>query len=178
MLLPPRPIIYEIHTFVWLDELSRRYGSALMLADVPLAEWQAIAALGADAVWLMGVWERSPAGVAVANNNPELQAGFVRALPDFTPEDNIGSAYCVRRYEVDARLGGRSGLAAARAAHNLVLVANTHPAYREQLINPNSTYRKGLDAALALQSICKSGLRGLARHLKSGLKVKDGLMPR
>ena len=33
------------------------------LASVPEAEWEAIASLGFDAVWLMGVWERSPAGI-------------------------------------------------------------------------------------------------------------------
>ena len=31
---PAQPVIYEVNTAVWLDELSRR-GSALTLADVP-----------------------------------------------------------------------------------------------------------------------------------------------
>ena len=39
---------------------------------------------------------------------------FRRALPDFSPEDNVGSPYCVRRYVVDEHLGGPAGLAAAR----------------------------------------------------------------
>jgi glycosidase len=116
MRLPPRPVIYEVHTFVWLDELKRRYQRELTLAEVPIDEWRTIAALGVDAIWLMGVWERSPSGLAIAAHNADLQASFLRALPDFTPEDNVGSAYCVRRYEVDARLGGRVGLATARAA--------------------------------------------------------------
>ena len=47
-------------------------------------------------------------------NNPGLLTDFRRALPDFTEEDNVGSPYCVRRYIVDARLGGREGLAFAR----------------------------------------------------------------
>ena len=37
-------------------------------------------------------------------------------LPDLTDADVIGSAYCIAGYEVDARFGGRAGLAAARAA--------------------------------------------------------------
>src|SRR4051794_6663112 len=53
------PFIYEINTWVWLDELSARQGKELGLAGVPASEWDAIAALGFDAVWLMGVWERS-----------------------------------------------------------------------------------------------------------------------
>ena len=64
----------------------------------------------------MGVWERSPAGLALASANPELQASFREALPDLRPEDVIGSPYCVRRYVADDMFGGRDGLAAARAA--------------------------------------------------------------
>ncbi len=69
---------------------------------------------GFDAVWLMGVWERSPAGIAIANKNMTLLDEFRRALPDFCPEDNVGSPYCVRRYVVDQHLGGAQGLAIAR----------------------------------------------------------------
>ena len=39
---------------------------------------------------------------------------FRRTLPDFRPEDNVGSPYCIRRYVVDAQLGGPEGLAIAR----------------------------------------------------------------
>ncbi|MBV8115505.1 MAG: alpha-amylase, partial [Silvibacterium sp.] len=67
-----------------------------------------------DAVWLMGVWERSPAGVVIANRNPGLLEDFHRALPDFRPEDNVGSPYCIHRYTVDPHFGGPEGLAAAR----------------------------------------------------------------
>jgi glycosidase len=81
---------------------------------VRTAEWDGIAALGVDAVWLMGVWERSPAGIAVANRNQNLLDDFKRALPDFRPQDNVGSPYCVHRYDVDGHLGGRDGLAIAR----------------------------------------------------------------
>jgi hypothetical protein len=31
------------------------------------AEWDGVAAYGFDAVWFMGVWEQSPAGIATAN---------------------------------------------------------------------------------------------------------------
>ena len=63
---------------------------------------------------------------------------FRRALPDFEPEDNVGSPYCVRRYVVDDHLGGPEGLAIARLelsnrGMNLILdfvpnhVAPDHP---------------------------------------------------
>jgi Alpha amylase, catalytic domain len=109
------PTIYEINTWVWLNEVASKYGIKADLALVPAAEWDAIAALGFDAVWFMGVWERSPAGIAISNKNAQLQQDFRRALADFRSQDNVGSAYCVHRYVVDSHLGGRSGLARARS---------------------------------------------------------------
>jgi len=114
--LPPNPVVYEINSWVWLADLSRRYGRPITLASVPAPVWDELAALGLDAVWLMGVWERSPAGVALALANPDLMERFRTALPDLGDADIVGSPYCIRRYEVAAELGGRSGLAAARAA--------------------------------------------------------------
>jgi hypothetical protein len=106
--------LYEINTWVWLSELSLKTGSSVNLSSVPSAEWDAIAKFGFDAVWFMGVWERSPAGIAIANQNKNLLDDFRRALPDFKPEDNVGSPYCIRRYVVDKHLGGPEGLATAR----------------------------------------------------------------
>ncbi|HEY6290221.1 MAG TPA: alpha-amylase family glycosyl hydrolase [Terriglobia bacterium] len=111
---PRYPTLYEINTWVWLADLSKRYGVPSGLSSVPSAEWDAIATHGFDAVWLMGVWERSPAGVAIANQNNNLLDDFRRALPDFRFEDNVGSPYCVRRYRVDPHLGGPKGLSIAR----------------------------------------------------------------
>ena len=111
---PLRPIIYEINTWVWLNELGRRCGHPIKIDSVPAEQWDAIESLRVDAVWLMGVWERSPEGIRISNADAGLRAEFSRTLPDFTTEDNVGSAYCVRRYEVDERLGGAQGLAVAR----------------------------------------------------------------
>ena len=109
------PSLYEINTWVWLTDLSAKYGKPIDLSSVPSAEWDAIAAYGFNAVWLMGVWERSPAGIAIANQNHSLLADFRNALPDFRTEDNVGSAYSIRRYVVDAHFGGPAALATARA---------------------------------------------------------------
>jgi hypothetical protein len=111
---PRHPVVYEINTWVWLTELGLRHGRPVNLASVPGEEWDALADLGVEAVWLMGVWERSPAGIQVALRNDGLMADFRRALPDLAPTDIVGSPYCVRRYVVDDRLGGPQGLAAAR----------------------------------------------------------------
>jgi hypothetical protein len=135
---PKSPTIYEINTWVWLTSLSAKAGRSLNLNSVPAAAWDAIAAYGFDAVWLMGVWERSPAGIAIANRNENLLNEFRRALPDFRLQDNVGSPYSVHRYVVDQHLGGPAGLAIARKelaerGMNLILdfvpnhVAPDHP---------------------------------------------------
>jgi hypothetical protein len=111
---PKHPVIYEISTWVWLHELSRNYERPVTLSTVPREEWDVLASFGVDAVWFMGVWERSPAGIAIANQNKGLLEDFRRALADFGSEDNVGSPYCVRQYVVDEHLGGREGLAVAR----------------------------------------------------------------
>jgi hypothetical protein len=114
---PDQPVIYEINTAVWLNELSRAAGGRpVTLADVAAADWDAVTPPGVDAVWLMGVWERSPAGLALADANAGLQESFRDALPDLQRADIVGSPYCVRRYVADAALGGPDALAAARAA--------------------------------------------------------------
>jgi hypothetical protein len=111
---PRHPTIYEINTWVWLYELSEQTQRPVTLATVPKQAWDALASYGFDAVWFMGVWQRSPAGIEISLRNDALMAEFRRLLPDFTVEDNVGSAYCVREYRVDARLGGAEGLAQAR----------------------------------------------------------------
>jgi hypothetical protein len=111
---PRHPVIYEINTWVWLGEVGRKHRTPVDLATVPPEEWDAIAAYGFDAVWLMGVWERSPAGIGISMGNPGLQEDFRRALPDFSAADNVGSPYCIRNYVADPHLGGPPGLAAAR----------------------------------------------------------------
>ncbi|MCI3270537.1 alpha-amylase family glycosyl hydrolase [Streptomyces cylindrosporus] len=108
-------VIYEINTLVWLGELSGRYGRPVTLGDVPGEVWDEVARPGLDTVWLMGVWERSPAGLRIALRDESLLASFRAALPDLTEADITGSAYCVRDYTVAKNLGGPAGLAEARA---------------------------------------------------------------
>ncbi|MDY7103375.1 MAG: alpha-amylase family glycosyl hydrolase [Actinomycetota bacterium] len=109
------PSIYEINTWPWLAGLSARHDRPVDLANVPAEVWDDIAGLGFDAVWLMGVWERSPAGITIARSDASLMASFRAALGDLVDADIIGSPYCIRDYRVDLHLGGRDGLATARA---------------------------------------------------------------
>jgi hypothetical protein len=94
---PSSPVVYELNTAAWLHDVGERAGAATTLADVPAAEWDRVTPPGVDAVWLMGVWERSPVGVRLGLESAEQVASFHAALPDLDDADVIGSAYCIRR---------------------------------------------------------------------------------
>jgi len=84
---PDKPVIYEVNTAIWLSDLSRAAGRHVTLADVPASAWDEVTPDGVDAVWLMGVWERSPAGLELANANAGLQAPrpWSRRAPRWPP---------------------------------------------------------------------------------------------
>jgi len=108
------PIVYEINTWVWLGELSKKHKRKINLNNIPSKEWEYLASFGFDALWLMGVWQRSPVGVQIALEYEEMVNQFRTILPDFTPKDLVGSPYCIKTYTVDTHLGGPNGLATAR----------------------------------------------------------------
>ncbi|MDU0459631.1 MAG: alpha-amylase family glycosyl hydrolase [Geobacteraceae bacterium] len=88
--------------YVWLDQLSRMHGYPITRLDqVPDAELDRLAAWGFTGLWLIGLWERSPASQRIKQicGNP----------------DAIASAYSLYDYEVAADLGGWEALASLRA---------------------------------------------------------------
>ncbi len=110
----PHPHLVEIPTWAWLEQLGAKLGRMVRLADVPDAEWDALARLGFDIVWLMGVWRRSfqarLAALAYTENFPR----YDRALPGWTAEDVIASPYAVADYSPDPRIGSWEELDAVR----------------------------------------------------------------
>jgi Alpha amylase, catalytic domain len=103
--LRPHPHLYEINAWAWLEKLSARLGRVVKLDDVPDAEWDAIAERGFDIVWLMGVWRHSAEARRIELADPTNRALFDGVLPDWTPEDVIGSDYSIAQYAPDPRLG-------------------------------------------------------------------------
>lgn len=108
------PIIYEINTWIWLHEMSDKYRQEITLANIPADEWDDLANQGFTAVWLMGVWERSPAGLVIAEQHPGIMKDLREALPDLKDVDITGSPYCIRDYAADSKIGGTRGLSIAR----------------------------------------------------------------
>lgn len=102
--LRPHPHLYEIHTWVWLGELSKKYNRSIRLGDVPDQEWDDLQSNGFDCVWLMGIWQRSQASRSIAAADPHLQQEYDRTLPDWKPSDVVGSPYAIRAYQPDSSL--------------------------------------------------------------------------
>ena len=121
------PIVYEINTWVWLNDLGLKYARPVTLANVPEAELEDLASWGFDAIWLMGVWHRGKATRLSALN---YLHEYRQALPDVCEADVPGSAYAIRDYQVEARLGGRAGLGIFRQRlreHGIKLVLDFVP---------------------------------------------------
>jgi len=111
---PNSPVVYEVNTWVWLYELSRETGRRITLSNVPQTELEGLADYGYDALWLAGVWERSDGARALDRQRSNLRARFREVLPNYTPEDVIGSPYAISNYQVDAEFGGDEELATFR----------------------------------------------------------------
>jgi hypothetical protein len=113
--LRPQPHLYEIDTWLWLEQLSGTVGRNVTLGSVPGSEWDRIAAWGFDLVYLMGIWRRSPVGRRIARQQPDLLRLYDEALPGWTLADVIGSPFAITAYEPDPRVGTWENLAAVRA---------------------------------------------------------------
>jgi len=89
----PNVVMMAKSSLVWLYQLSRAYGREVRTLDaIPDEELDALASRGFNALWLIGLWERSPASAEIKRRcgNPEAAA----------------SAYSLFDYEIAGELGG------------------------------------------------------------------------
>lgn len=87
----------------------------MTLADVPDGEWDRLAALGFDLVYLLGVWQRSVAGRRHFRTDAASFRHFDRAAPGWKVESIVGSPFSIVDYSPDARIGDWDALDAVRA---------------------------------------------------------------
>ena len=96
----PNVVMMAKSTLVWLDQLSRSYGRTIDTLDkIPDRELDLLSERGFNALWLIGIWERSEASKKIKHycGNPEAEA----------------SAYSLKSYNIDQKIGGW------QAYHNL-----------------------------------------------------------
>ncbi|MGB2578388.1 hypothetical protein AAIR98_000307 [Elusimicrobium simillimum] len=104
------PHILEVNTGVWLKLLSDRYAKPMTICHVPDECLDEIKAMGFDAVWLMGVWQKSPKAQEIARANEEINRAVSYIFPDYKKEDIKASPYSVYAYTVDSEIGTEEGL--------------------------------------------------------------------
>lgn len=104
------PHLYEINTWVWLEELSSKYGHELRLQEVPDEEWDRLANLGFDFVYLMGMWKRSLTGRQIFRTDQRNFRNFDAALPGWKMSDVVGSPFSIQDYTPDPRITTVEGL--------------------------------------------------------------------
>ncbi len=97
--------IYEINTLNWLNELSIKHGKKINLNNIPDNEIKDIQDLGFNAVWLMGVWQRSPKALEINKNDPIFMSEVNTLLPKDRLAHLVGSAYSIKDYSLNPVLG-------------------------------------------------------------------------
>jgi glycosidase len=113
----PRVVLMAKNSYVWLDQLSRRYGREVRRLDqIPDEALAELAQRGVTGLWLIGLWERSPASRAI-----KVLRG---------QSDAVASAYALYDYVIAEDLGGEGAyerLRDAAARHGLRLASDMVP---------------------------------------------------
>ncbi|MDP9051648.1 MAG: alpha-amylase family glycosyl hydrolase [Acidobacteriota bacterium] len=112
----PNVVLMAKSTYVWLEQLSKKYLRHIHRLDqIPDEELHLLAHRGITGLWLIGLWERS-----VASQTIKRLRGH---------HDAVASAYSLKSYDIAADLGGwsayenlkhRAGVAGLRLASDMV----------------------------------------------------------
>jgi glycosidase len=98
----PNVVLIAKNTYVWLHQLSKKYSRSITTLDqIPDEELDQFARWNINALWLIGIWERSRASQTMKQmmGNPEA----------------VASAYSVYDYEIANDLGGEQAFQNLRA---------------------------------------------------------------
>ncbi len=97
----PRLVLMAKATYVWLDQLSKRYERDIRTLDaIPDEELDTLQRWGITGLWLIGLWQRSVASETIKRR---------RGNPDA-----VASAYSLDDYRIADDLGGEDALANLR----------------------------------------------------------------
>jgi glycosidase len=89
----PSTVLIAKSTYVWLAQLSKRYGRSITRLDqIPDEELATLANRGMNSLWLIGLWERSRASKTIKHLCGK--------------EDAVASAYSLYDYGIAGDLGG------------------------------------------------------------------------
>jgi glycosidase len=91
----PNVVLMAKSTYVWLEQLSKKYQRHIHRLDhIPEEELRLLADRGMTGLWLIGLWERSIASKTIKNLRGQADA--------------VASAYSLKEYCIAEDLGGKS----------------------------------------------------------------------
>ncbi|UCG03506.1 MAG: alpha-amylase [Candidatus Heimdallarchaeota archaeon] len=88
----PKAVMIAKNIYVWLDQLSKKYKANLHRIDhIPDEELTQLSNWGFNALWLIGIWERSSASKTIKRwcGNPEAEASAY-SLYDYVIAQDLG----------------------------------------------------------------------------------------
>lgn len=98
----PNLVLLAKSTYVWLEQLSKKYGRAITTLDaIPDEELNELRARGITGLWFIGVWERSKASATIKHLMGNTGA--------------LASAYSLYDYQIAQELGGQAALEELKA---------------------------------------------------------------
>ncbi len=113
----PSTVMLAKSTYVWLAQLSKQYQRPITRLDqIPGEELATLAGRGMNALWLIGLWERSRASRTIKRLCGK--------------EDAVASAYSLFDYQISEDLGGYGAYNVLReraAAHGVRLASDMVP---------------------------------------------------
>ncbi len=113
----PSTVMIAKSTYVWLAQLSKQYQQSITRLDqIPGEELATLASRGMNALWLIGLWERSRASRTIKRLCGK--------------EDAVASAYSLYDYQIAEDLGGYGAYQALReraAQHGVRLASDMVP---------------------------------------------------
>jgi glycosidase len=110
--------LYQIHTRLFLHNLSQIQGRPVTLDDIPDGELSRLSGLGFDWLYLLGVWQTGPLGQQLARSNQALRQEIAQILPDSGEQDICSSCFAITGYQVPAEWGGDAALQRLRQRLN------------------------------------------------------------
>ena len=112
----PNVVLIAKNTYVWLEQLSKKYQRHIHRLDqIPEEELQILSARGISGLWLIGLWERSRASRTIkrlCGNSDAVASAY--SLMDYRIADDLGGE------EAYVRLRDRAARAGLRLASDMV----------------------------------------------------------
>ena len=112
----PNVVLIAKNTYVWLEQLSKKYQRHIHRLDqIPDEELQILSARGISGLWLIGLWERSRASKTIkrlCGNNDAVASAY--SLMDYRIADDLGGE------EAYVHLRDRAARAGLRLASDMV----------------------------------------------------------